>query len=147
MKDSNSTVRALWRSIARNLVTKSLALPAAFIASILLARLMGPENFGHYSILFSLATVLASGVIRAQSVILVREVAGALTLNRYSKIWGAAILVLLCGLVLILFIWLVDFFKLYNGDNLPDYLIQIVLLLLIVSFFHFFFLLGHSKHL
>ena len=133
MKKDQSPVRALLYSIARNLALKGLALPLAFASSILLARLMGPDSYGQYALLFSVATVSASGIIRALSVLLVREVAGAMTLRQYKYVWGAVVVALLCVLPLIVLVWLADLLELTGGEGLPEYLLLIVSLLLAVS--------------
>lgn len=68
----------LIRKMAANLAIKFGLVPLSFILSVILARLLGSAEFGVYALYVSVATILASGLVRANGVYLVREIAAGI---------------------------------------------------------------------
>lgn len=127
-------LKGLLAVIARGFLVKALAVPLSFISGVLLARLMGSDQYGLYGLLISIATVVCSGVIRFNSVLLVREISAALERKENKYITGTILLTLvICILCTFLTIVLSSFLE-RAGVEVPDYLSIAVFLMLMVSF-------------
>ena len=95
MPNKNISTKLLLKSIGQNLIVKVIAVPLSFVSGVMLARFMGSENYGLYGLLLSIATVCCSGVARSISVLLVRELAGAMALKKNAEMIGIITMIVL----------------------------------------------------
>ncbi len=120
-------------AVARNLVVKSVGIPAGFLCTVLLANHLGSTLYGEYTLLISVATVLIAGINRIYSVLLVREIAAAITLKKTEYINGIFIfcIVVAIPLVALLHYW-PSGFSLLSADADPPSTLLILLMLSVV---------------
>lgn len=110
-----------------------MAVPLSFVSGVMLARFMGSENYGLYGLLLSIATVCCSGVVRSISVLLVRELAGAMALKKNAHMLGiVAMITILVIIVVSLAAVLISALPVFNIVT-PKNLLMIIGLMLTLS--------------
>ncbi|MDB2410054.1 polysaccharide biosynthesis C-terminal domain-containing protein [Pseudomonadales bacterium] len=133
MKYISTSTLLLLKSIGQNLIVKGMAVPLSFLSGVMLARFMGVENYGLYGLLLSIATVCCSGIVRSISVLLVRELAGAMALKKSAEMIGIITMIFLLLIVAIsLAASIIGIMPMFNIAT-PQSLLIIIGLMLILS--------------
>lgn len=105
----------LLRGGAAGLAVRVMAILAGLLSSIVLARVLGPEQYGIYAFVFAIASLLALPVQMGLPTLIVRETAKSVALGDWPLlrgIWTWASQAILLGSVVIVgggVIWLVAF--------------------------------------
>jgi O-antigen/teichoic acid export membrane protein len=129
----NTSSTELIKSIVRNLGVKGLAIPMSFASGVLLARYMGSESYGVYGLLLSIATVICSGIIRFNSILLVREISAAITKKEDKYILGSVLVSMLVVVITIIAVMVGVEVLALLGIVTSEYLIPVIILMLVLT--------------
>ena len=127
MKDG---LNSFLRSVAGNLVLKTISIPAGFLLTLVLANWLGAAGFGEYSVLLSIVALVCAGNNRVFNVLLPREISAAIALKREGYITGVTLFCLLWMLAAVGIVSLAIFVLETFGTSVPSGIHWLILLTL-----------------